>query len=130
MFEFIIELTKNIYKTFLEYSFTFYSRLFLRNDVNKEIIDIIKDGQKKFNKQDLIIDEVNDVKFYKKTNQLKSFMIEVFLINENKKGLNITENLYIIKGYKINNIINVISFDKKNADDLGKLVPENTNNYH
>lgn len=130
MIAFLIELLNTIYKQILEYSFTFYSRLFLRNDIDKEIMDIIKDGQKKFNKEDLIIDEVNDVKFYKKTEQLKSFLIEVFLVDENKKGLNVVENLYIIKGYKLNNVIHVLSFDKKNSDDLGELVPENSNNYH
>ena len=130
MLNFIITFTQNIFKTFLGYSYEFYSRLFLRNNVDKEIIDIIADAQKKFNKQDLIIDEVNDTKFYKKTNQLKSFMIEVFLIDENKEKRNIQENLYIIKGYKINNIIHILSFDQKNADDLGELIPENTNDYY
>lgn len=114
----------------MKFSFEIYNRLFLRNDIDKEIIDIINDGKKKFNKQHLIIDDVNDVKFYNKSNQLKSFLIEVFLIDQNQKGSNVVENLYILKGYKLNNIIHVLNFDKKNADDLGKLVPENTNDYH
>lgn len=129
MFFFIIELSKSIYNRLLQLSFEFYSRLFLRNDVNQEIIDIIKDAQKKFNREHLIIDDVNDAKFYKKTDQLKSFMIEVFLIDNNTDKHNVKENLYMIKGYKINNIIHVLSFEQKNSDDLGELVPENTNNY-
>lgn len=126
MFEFIVILINNIMK----FSFEIYTRLFLRNDIDKEIIDIINDGKKKFNKQHLIIDDVNDVKFYNKSNQLKSFLIEVFLIDQNQKGSNVVENLYILKGYKLNNIIHVLNFDKKNSDDLGKIVPENTNDYH
>lgn len=130
MFNFFIIFIINLYNKIVNYSYFIYSRLFLRNNIDQEIIDIIEDGKKKFNKKNLIIDDVNSVKFYKKSNDLKYFIIEVFLIDINKNKNNIKENLFLLKGYKINNIINVISFDLKNSDDLGELVPENSNNYH
>lgn len=129
MLLFFIELVKATYNKILDYSFEIYSRLFLRNNINKEIIDIIKDAQKKYNKNDLTIIEVNDVKFYKKNENLKTFMIEVFLEDINKSNFNVKQNLYLIKGYKIGNINTILEFNKKNSDDLGEIVPENTNKY-
>lgn len=129
MLLFVIELLNSLYKKIISLSYEIYSRLFLRNNVDEKIIKIIKDAQKKFNKENLIIDEVNDVKFYKKNENVKSFIIEVFLINNDQKKFNIQENLYIIKGVSIGDINNIIELKLKNSDDLGEIIPENTNKY-
>lgn len=129
MLLFVIELLNSLYKKIISLSYEIYSRLFLRNNVDEKIIKIIKDAQKKFNKENLIIDEVNNVKFYKKNENIKSFIIEVFLINNDQKKFNIHENLYIIKGVSIGDINNIIELKLKNSDDLGEIIPENTNKY-
>jgi hypothetical protein len=113
----------------LNYLYEVYTRLFLRNNIDPEIIDFIKDGQKKYNKNHLIINDVNNVKILKKNKNLKIFIIEVFLIDKSSQNFNVKEKLYILRGYKINNINYIKSFDLKNSDDLGEIVPENTNKY-
>jgi len=129
MIYFIIQFINVIYNKLLSYSFEIYNRLFLRNNIDPKIIKIIKDGQKQYNKEDLLISDINDVKIYKKNN-IESFIIEVFFIDNNNNNFNVKEDLYIIKGYSINNINNISNFNLKNSDDLGEIIPQNTNNYH
>ena len=129
MIYFIIQFINVIYNKLLSYSFEIYNRLFLRNNIDPKIIKIIKDGQKQYNKEDLLISDINDVKIYKKNN-IESFIIKVFFIDNNNNNFNVKEDLYIIKGYSINNINNISNFNLKNSDDLGEIIPQNTNNYH
>ena len=129
MLLFLIELLKATYNKIRNYSFELYSRLFLRNNVDKKIIDIIEQAKKQYNKTNLKITDVNDAKFYNKSENLKSFIIEVFLYDENKNNFNSKQNLYKIKGYTIAGINTIIEFNKKNSDDLGEIIPENTNKY-
>ena len=129
MLLFLIELLKATYNKIRNYSFELYSRLFLRNNVDKKIFDIIEQSKRQYNKSIWKITDVNDAKFYNKSENLKSFIIEVFLYDENKNNFNSKQNLYKIKGYTIAGINTIIEFNKKNSDDLGEIIPENTNKY-
>ena len=129
MLLFLIELVKATYNKIVDYSFELYSRLFLRNNVDKKIIDIIELAKKQYNKTHLVITDVNDAKFYKKNENLKSFIIEVFLYDDNKDNFNSKQLLYKIKGYTLGGVNTITEFKVKNSDDLGEIVPENTNKY-
>jgi len=129
MLLFLIELVKATYNKIIDYSFELYSRLFLRNNVDKKIINIIEQAKKQYNKSHLLITDVNDAKFYKKNENLKSFIIEVFLYDDNKDRFNSKQLLYKIKGYTLAGVNTITDFKIKNSDDLGEIVPENTNKY-
>ena len=50
MLLFLIELLKATYNKIRNYSFELYSRLFLRNNVDKKIFDIIEQSKRQYNK--------------------------------------------------------------------------------
>lgn len=111
------------------YIFEIYTRLFLRNQIDETIINFINDAKKQFNKEKLIIDDLNSLIIYNKDKNIRSIILEVFLIDKNQNNFNVKENLYIIKGFQINNLNTITDFKLKNSDDLGEIVPENTNKY-